>query len=215
MGSPIAGRTSAETEGLIGFFVNTLVLRAQLDGDATFRELLAQVRGTTLAAYAHQDVPFEKLVEALQPERDLSRTPALPGRCSSLQNTPDARGCELPGLTLRAAGAGGTDVEVRPDAWGCTEAPHGLDRRVEYSTDLFEAATIAADGWSTCGVLLEAVVAEPEERLGELPLLTDAERQQAAGGRGTGSGAEYPRDATHPRAVRGAGASARRTRWRW
>ncbi|MFP2903432.1 condensation domain-containing protein, partial [Corallococcus sp. 4LFB] len=74
VGSPIAGRTQAETEGLIGFFINTLVLRAQLNPRATFRELLAQVRGTTLAAYEHQHVPFEKLVEVLQPVRDLSRS---------------------------------------------------------------------------------------------------------------------------------------------
>ncbi|NBD14559.1 condensation domain-containing protein, partial [Corallococcus silvisoli] len=75
VGSPIAGRTQAETEGLIGFFVNTLVLRSHLDPRATFRELLAQVRGTTFAAYEHQHLPFEKLVEAVQPTRDLSRSP--------------------------------------------------------------------------------------------------------------------------------------------
>ncbi|RKG85684.1 non-ribosomal peptide synthetase, partial [Corallococcus sp. CA053C] len=75
VGSPIAGRTHAEAEGLIGFFVNTLVLRARMQPQDSFRALLAQVRGTTLAAYEHQHVPFEKLVEVLQPSRDLSRSP--------------------------------------------------------------------------------------------------------------------------------------------
>ncbi|RKI42374.1 non-ribosomal peptide synthetase, partial [Corallococcus sp. AB049A] len=87
VGTPIAGRTQAETEGLIGFFVNTLVLRAHVQQQATFREFLAQVRGTTLAAYEHQHVPFEKLVETLQPVRDLSRS-ALFQAMFSLQNTP-------------------------------------------------------------------------------------------------------------------------------
>ncbi|MFB1485467.1 condensation domain-containing protein, partial [Corallococcus sp. RDP092CA] len=95
--TPIAGRTQAETEGLIGFFVNTLVLRAQLNPRSTFRELLAQVRDTTLAAYDHQHVPFEKIVEALQPVRDLSRSPLFQAMFV-LQNTP-TEALRLPGIS--------------------------------------------------------------------------------------------------------------------
>ena len=98
VGTPIAGRRWAETEDLIGFFVNTLVLRTAVDASESFRELLAQVREKTLEAYAHQDVPFEKLVEELHPERDLARTPLFQVMFV-LQNAPQTE-LQIPGLTL-------------------------------------------------------------------------------------------------------------------
>ncbi|WP_223644877.1 non-ribosomal peptide synthetase [Corallococcus sp. EGB] len=174
VGSPIAGRTQAETEGLIGFFVNTLVLRAQMDPRATFRELLAQVRGTTLAAYEHQHLPFEKLVEALQPTRDLSRNPLFQAMFV-LQNMP-AEALRLPGLSLQTL-----PLETRFAKFdlslGLREAPTGLMGTLEYATDLFDGATIQRMA-GHFSVLLEAIAAKPETRLGELPLLTQAERQQ-------------------------------------
>ncbi|NPD24476.1 non-ribosomal peptide synthetase, partial [Corallococcus exiguus] len=193
VGSPIAGRTRAELEGLIGFFVNTLVLRAQVDGEKSFRELLTQVKGTVLEAYEHQDVPFEKLVEALQPERSLSHTPLFQSLLA-LQNTPDGE-ARLPGLTMKPL-----ELELRTSKFDVsiffTETPQGLSGAVEYSTDLFDAATVHRMV-EHLRVLLEGVVAKPEEAVGLLPMLTDAERQQVLV-TWNQQQAEYARDATIP-----------------
>ncbi|MFP2902408.1 amino acid adenylation domain-containing protein, partial [Corallococcus sp. 4LFB] len=174
VGSPIAGRTQAETEGLIGFFVNTLVLRAQLNPRATFRELLAQVRGTTFAAYEHQHLPFEKLVEAVQPTRDLSRSPLFQAMFV-LQNTP-TEALRLPGLSFQAlpleAHFAKFDLSL-----ALQEVQTGLVGSLEYATDLFDAATIQRMA-GHFGVLLEAIARKPGTRLSDLPLLTDSERQQ-------------------------------------
>ncbi|WP_370451132.1 amino acid adenylation domain-containing protein [Corallococcus sp. CA049B] len=193
VGSPIAGRTRAEVEGLIGLFVNTLVLRAQVDGDQSFRALLKQVRGTVLGAYEHQDVPFEKLVEALQPERSLSHTPLFQSLLA-LQNTPEGE-ARLPGLTMKQL-----ELENRTSKFDLsvffTETAEGLSGSVEYSTDLFEAATVRRLV-EHLRVLLEGVVAKPEEAVGRLPMLTEAERQQVLV-TWNQQQAEYTRDATIP-----------------
>ncbi|RKG69098.1 amino acid adenylation domain-containing protein, partial [Corallococcus exercitus] len=174
VGTPIAGRTQAETESLIGFFVNTLVLRAHVEPRATFRQLLAQVRGKTLTAYEHQHVPFEKLVEALQPVRDSSRSPLFQVMFA-LQNTP-SEALQLPGLSLRPL-----PLEAHFAKFDLTlslqEIQEGMFGTLEYATDLFDAATIQRMA-GHFGVLLEAIAQKPDTRLGDLPLLPPPERQQ-------------------------------------
>ncbi|MCP3065857.1 amino acid adenylation domain-containing protein, partial [Myxococcus sp. K38C18041901] len=174
VGSPIANRNRAETEGLVGFFVNTLVLRSRIDTQRTFRELLGQVRLSTLAAYEHQDVPFEKLVEELQPQRDLSRSPLFQVTLT-LQNTPSAT-LTLPGITL---------TQLPPDletskfdiSLLLEEGSSGFAGVFNYNTDLFDAATI--EGLSRhLSVLLTEAVSTPDTQLARLPLLTSAEKQQ-------------------------------------
>jgi surfactin family lipopeptide synthetase A len=171
VGSPIANRNLSETENLIGFFVNTLVLRGNLAGNPQFRELLRRTRATTLAAYAHQDLPFEQLVEELRPVRDPSYTPIFQV-LFALQNAP------LPELTLPGLTARRMDVEagaVKFDlSLALEETPDGISGVLEYSVDLFDAATIQRlAGHYTR--LLELVAADPEQRLFDLPLLTEAE----------------------------------------
>ncbi len=191
VGSPIANRNRAEIEGLIGFFVNTLVLRTELSGDPTFRELLGRVRETTLGAYEHQDVPFEKLVEELRPERDLSHAPLFQVMFA-LQNAP-GKALELEGLTLHPLRIdhGTSKFDLTLFMW--TEG-EGLRATVEYSTDLFDASTIKRM-LGHFRVLLDAVVANPDQRLSELPLLTAAERRQLLV-EWNSTQAEYPADKT-------------------
>lgn len=174
VGAPIAGRNRAETEGLIGFFVNTLVLRTDLSGEPTFRELLARVRKVSLEAYAHQDLPFDKLVEELQPARNLSHMP-LVQIVLALQNAPQDD-FQLTGLTL-----GGVEAESETAKFDLTlnmsESEGELFGALRYSTDLFDAATARRmiDHLTT---LLEGIVTSPDRRISELPLLKPEEERQ-------------------------------------
>ncbi|HEU4836698.1 MAG TPA: condensation domain-containing protein, partial [Pyrinomonadaceae bacterium] len=174
VGTPVANRAQPKTEDLIGFFVNQLVLRTDLSGDPTFNELLKQVRKTTLGAYEHQDVPFERLVEVLMPERDLSRTPLFQVMLV-LQNA-RREDLRLAGLEVESLAD-----ETRPAKFDLAlelqETSGGIHGTFEYSTDLFKATTVkrlAAHFQN----LLERVIAQPDRRLSQLSLLTNIEREQ-------------------------------------
>ncbi|HEX6287675.1 MAG TPA: amino acid adenylation domain-containing protein, partial [Herpetosiphonaceae bacterium] len=177
VGSPIAGRVLPELEGLIGFFANTLVLRTDLAGQPTFAEVVARVRTMTLDAFAHQDLPFEKLVEDLQPERDPSRTPLFQVMFA-LQNAPRAD-VELPHLRLEPV-ATITQTAKFDLSLSLVETPAGIRGQIEYRADLFVALTIArmAAHFQT---LLAAIVGDPSRSIDRLPLLTAAERAQIQG----------------------------------
>jgi len=174
VGSPIANRNRTEIESLIGFFVNTLVLRTDLSGNPTFPELLARVRQVALDAYDHQDVPFEQLVEALQPERSLSHSPLFQVMFV-LQNASMER-LKLPGLTIIPLEI--ESVTAKFDLLLLMEeTEQELRGSLEYNTDLFDAATIERM-LGHFQTMLEAIVANPQQQLKELPLLTAAERHQ-------------------------------------
>ena len=172
VGTPIANRNGREREDLIGFFANTLVLRTQLDDHPTFLELLERVRGVVLDAYAHQDLPFEKLVELLQPEQNMSHSPLFQVMFI-LHNTPDSR-LQFPGLTVEPL-----DLPLENTKFDLTleiiEHESGLIGSLEYNTHLFEQATIERMIGHYL-VLLEGIVANPTQRAAELPLLTIDER---------------------------------------
>src|SRR5262249_3822202 len=152
---------------LIGFFINTLVLRTDLGGNPSFSDLLAQVRETTLSSYAHQELPFERLVEELAPERDLSRPP-LVQVMFSMENTP-VGAIEHPGIEIipERTGLGVAKFELT-----CTyrEIEEGLLGMLDYSRELFEAPTMVRLG-GHLERLLSGVVAEPQRPLAEIPLL--------------------------------------------
>ncbi|MEM8722530.1 MAG: amino acid adenylation domain-containing protein [Cyanobacteria bacterium P01_G01_bin.39] len=174
IGSPIANRNRSEIESLIGFFVNTLVLRTHFEDNPSIESLLAQVRETTLKAYEHQDVPFEKLVEVLQPQRSLSHSPLFQVMFI-LQNAPMEE-MKLPGVTLTQLEREST-VAKFDLTLSVTETESGLEGFWEYNTDLFEGSTIERMS-RHFQTLLEAIVEDPQRRVSELPLLREAERQQ-------------------------------------
>ncbi|MBV9209441.1 MAG: amino acid adenylation domain-containing protein, partial [Acidobacteria bacterium] len=189
VGTPVANRTRAETEALIGFFVNALVIRTRVGREQSFRDLLESVREASLQAYAHQDVPFEKLVEELMPERNLSYSPLFQV-AFALQNAP-MPDIALPGLQLSV-------IEVAREtakfdlSLSMQESAGGLEAEFEYNTDLFAPDTIGrmAAHFQT---LLRAVVANPSELCGDLPLLADDERAHLLYELND-TGGEFPRD---------------------
>ena len=174
VGSPIAGRTRSEVEGLIGFFVNMLVLRSDLSGNPTFCELLARVRKIALGAYEHQDVPFEKLVEILHPERDLSRSPLFQVMFA-LQNVP-RQTSGLPGLAVSPVEAKNETAKFDLSLYMWVE-PNGLVARLEYNTDLFDGASMRRM-LGHFETLLQGIVTNPNWRISDLPMLTEGERHQ-------------------------------------
>ncbi len=189
VGSPIANRNRTEIEGLIGFFVNTLVLRTGLEGDPPFRELLARVQSVAVGAYAHQDLPFEKLVEEVAPERQLSHNPLFQVMFL-LQNAPlpelAVSGLALSPLPMRS---GTSKFDLSLHFW---EAEPELIGSFEYNTDLFDAATIIrlADRFVR---LLTGAMADPEARISALPLAAPCERWQVLG-EWNDTAAVYPRE---------------------
>jgi amino acid adenylation domain-containing protein len=190
VGVPLAGRRRPELEGLIGFFVNMLVLRGDLSGQPSFKDHLARVRTRALAAYAHQDMPFAKLVEELAPTRNLSRNPLFQV-CFALENTPPGE-LQLPGLEVQVI-KGIRDPTAKFDLhFFVAEEQEKINVVVEYATDLFDASTIEriAGHWR---VLLDGIVADPTQKISRLPLLTAAEREQLLG-QGNATATAYPRD---------------------
>ncbi|HYH79840.1 MAG TPA: amino acid adenylation domain-containing protein [Longimicrobium sp.] len=173
VGAPVAGRTAPEVEGLIGCFINTVALRTDLSGDPTIRALLGRVRDTCLEAFAHQEVPFERVVEAVRPARDLSRAP-LVQVLLAVQDAPGRR-LVLPGVEARAVevdtGAAQLDLALLVDDHGAA----GLEGAVQYAADLFEPATAARIA-AHFARLLAAFADDPDERIGRVALMDAAER---------------------------------------
>lgn len=187
IGTPTAGRNDVELENLIGFFVNTLILRADLDPASTFRQLLRQTRANTLEALSHQDTPFEKLVEALEPDRSMNRNPLFQVMFV-LQNAPKVE-VELPGLSMQEiefeSGIAKFDLSLEVIDFG------NLYCTLEYDADLFEESTIRRMA-GHFAKLVEEVVAAPDEKISKFSFLTAGEVQQLNEWNETSR--EYPRE---------------------
>ena len=176
VGSPVAGRHRPESEPIVGLFVNTLALRTDLSGDPTFRELVRRVRETTVDGYAHQDLPFERLVDELQTERTLDRSALFQVMFSFDAASPS--GLELPGVAIRERGAPHRTAKFDLTL-NLEEAEGGLTAYLEYATDLFDAGTAERIGEHYFRILDQAL-ADPDLRLSALDPMTDAERARLA-----------------------------------
>nr|WP_123476665.1 non-ribosomal peptide synthetase [Pseudomonas canadensis] len=177
VGVPIANRNRSETERLIGFFVNTQVLKADIDGQMTFRQLLAQVKQRALEAQSHQDLPFEQLVEALQPERSLSHNPLFQVMFNHQTEGRRVRGeQQLPGLAVEALEWDSLSAQFDLSL-DTQESPEGIWASLTYATDLFDVATVQrmAEHWQT---LLRSVIGRPGNRIAQLAMLVDDEQRR-------------------------------------
>ncbi|MBG9685645.1 non-ribosomal peptide synthetase, partial [Bacillus mycoides] len=175
VGTPVANRNQKALENLIGFFVNTLVVRTDVSGDVSFRDLLRRVREVTLEAYAHQDVPFEKLVEELQPDRDVSTSPLFQVMFT-LQNAP-LISTTLAGSTLESIEMA-YDIAKFDLTMAVTEMEDELQGVFEYNEDLFNESTISRMAESFC-TLLEGIVTNPEESIKKLPIMSSEEQRKS------------------------------------
>ena len=173
IGSPIANRSSSELEGLIGFFVNTIVLRGNFSGNPTFRDFLSQVRQTCLDAYAHESVPFERLVEELQPDRSLSHNPIFQVMFA-FQTAPLSE-VNLPKIEIKRL-ALPVPISTFDLTWIAVGRPDGMMIRVEYNTDIFQASTIRRM-LARFRVLLEGICQDPDTKVSHLPILAEEERR--------------------------------------
>ena len=199
VGTPIANRNRSELEGLIGFFANTLVIRTDLSGNPSFRKLLSRVREEAIGAFAHQDLPFEKLVEELQPERDPSRNPLFQVLLA-MQNVPAAP-LDLGELAVsRLEESGGTskshmEVDNGTSKFDLSlyalERPEGISFTFEYNTDLFNSDRMQRMLYHL-QVLLESIIENPEEQIATLPLLSSAEKTELLAT--CSRGVDYPSD---------------------
>ena len=179
IGSPIAGRTDSALDDLVGFFVNTLVLRTDTSGAPSFRELVGRVRAGNLAAYSHQELPFERLVEVLNPARSLSRHPLFQVMLV-LQNNAEL-GLELSGLSVGfeavATASAKFDLSLSlAERRGADGSPAGIEGALEYASDLFDRSSVEAIAGRLVR-LLEGAVADPERAIGRLDILGADERR--------------------------------------
>ena len=175
VGSPVAGRQQAETEEMIGFFINTVALRSEIESDLPFRDFLQKVKSTTLEAYEHQDVPFEKIVDAVVKQRDMSRSPLFQVSFM-LQNTPEVPELKLGDAILKVEEFS-NNISKIDITFSLTETPDGIEGNVEYCTDLYTEETILRMT-SHFKELLASILKAPDQKIGSLNMITEKEERQ-------------------------------------